>query len=73
MHDDPPIHELYWDSTYAIAMTLLEIYPSTHPEQVGLLELADLVSALPNFCDDPAFATERILLDIQNVWYEEKV
>lgn len=67
-----PIDELYWDSTYAIVMTLLEHYPDKQLEQVGLLELADLVSALPNFCDDPAFATERMLQDILLVWYEEK-
>ncbi len=73
MRDEPPLHELYWDSSYAIAMTLLETHPSVSPLQVGLLEIADLVMALPNFCDDPALVTERILQDILNVWYEEKV
>lgn len=73
MRDEIPEHELYWDSTYAIAMMLLETYPNRQPEEVGLLEMVDLVVALPNFCDDPAFVTERILQDIQNVWYEEKV
>jgi FeS assembly protein IscX len=73
MRDDTPFNELYWDSTYAIAVTLLETYPDIQPSQVGLLEIADMVVALPDFCDDPAFVTERILQDIQTVWYEEKV
>ena len=63
---------LYWDSAYAIAMALIDYYPDLHPELVGLEELADLIEALPGFMDDPAMATERILIDIQIVWYEEK-
>lgn len=63
--------ELYWDSTYAIALALLEHYPSTSPESVGLYELEQLVEGLPNFVDDPALANERILQDILIVWYEE--
>ena len=63
--------ELYWDSTYAIVVTLMETHPSLQPESVGLLEIASLVEQLPGFADDPAMVTERILLDIQNVWYEE--
>jgi FeS assembly protein IscX len=63
--------ELYWDSTYAIALALIEHYPDTFPEDVGLNELAELVEALPGFRDDPALANERILLDIQVTWYEE--
>jgi FeS assembly protein IscX len=46
-------------------------YPERNPEDVGLDELAQLVEALPGFADDPAMVTERILLDIQIVWYEE--
>lgn len=63
--------ELYWDATYAIVLALLEQYPTVDPAGVGLAELADLVQSLPGFCDDPALVTERILLDIQIVWYEE--
>ncbi|MCB8943284.1 MAG: Fe-S cluster assembly protein IscX [Ardenticatenaceae bacterium] len=65
------IDELYWDSTYAIALALIEQYPHLDPEDVGLQEMAELIENLPGFNDDPALATERILLDIQIVWYEE--
>jgi FeS assembly protein IscX len=63
--------ELYWDATYAIVLALLEQHPTVDPAEIGLIELAELVQSLPGFCDDPALVTERILLDIQMVWYEE--
>lgn len=62
---------LYWDTTYAIAITLIEHYPHIDPVEVGLLELAHLVETLPDFRDDPELVTERILKDIQITWYEE--
>ena len=46
--------ELYWDSTYAIVVALMEHHPQRRPEAVGLEELAALVEALPGFQDDPA-------------------
>ena len=63
--------ELYWDSTYAIVVSLMEHHPSRRPTDVGLAELAALIEALPGFQDDPAQATEQFLLDILTVWYEE--
>jgi FeS assembly protein IscX len=63
--------ELFWDATYAIAVSLMARYPELDPEKVGLDQLARLVESLPNFQDDPRLATERILMDIQIVWYEE--
>ena len=68
---DGRVPELFWESTYAISVALMEQCPDHNPEDVGLQELADLVQSLPGFRDDPAIVTERILLDIQNVWYEE--
>jgi FeS assembly protein IscX len=64
-------HQLYWESTYAITVALMTQYPERSPEDVGLAELAQLIETLPGFDDDPAMVTERILLDIQTVWYEE--
>lgn len=63
--------ELYWDSTYAIVMALMTQRPDLIPADIGLLELASIIQTLPGFQDDPALVTERILLDIQGVWYEE--
>ena len=65
------MHELYWDSTYAIVVALMARFPHLQPEMVGLDELTEMVENLPGFVDDPALATERMLLDIQITWYEE--
>ena len=65
------VSEFYWDSTYAIALSLLEHHGDRDPESVGLDELAHLIERLPGFEDDPAQVTEQHLLDIQSVWYEE--
>lgn len=69
MTGNPP--ELYWDATYAVAVSLIEYHPDRQPVDVGLNELADLVIALPGFTDDPDAVTEQFLLDILTVWYEE--
>lgn len=52
-------------------MALIAHHPNRDPENTGLAEMAALIEALPGFADEPAMATERILLDIQIVWYEE--
>lgn len=52
-------------------MALMDTYPNISPENVGLNEMADMIQTLPGFADDPALATERILIDIQIVWFEE--
>lgn len=62
---------LYWDSPYAIALALMENHPELDPESVGLEQMAMLIENLPDFKDDPALATERILIDIQITWFEE--
>lgn len=69
MTDHEP--ELYWDSTYAIVVALMEHHPNRRPVDVSLTELTALVESLPGFQDDPALVTEQFLLDILTVWYEE--
>ncbi|HSG14853.1 MAG TPA: Fe-S cluster assembly protein IscX [Anaerolineae bacterium] len=71
MEDASKRTALYWDTTFAIAMALMAHHPECKPEDIGLVELADIVQALPGFVDDPALVNERILIDIQTVWYEE--
>ena len=64
-------NELYWDSAYAIALALIDNFPERNPEDVGLMELSELVEKLPGFNDDSRMVTERMLLDIQISWFEE--
>ena len=68
---DNPASELYWDSTYAIVLALMEQHPNQNLEELGHDDLAQLVQALPGFNDDPTIVTDRILEDILIVWYEE--
>ena len=63
--------DLFWDATYAIAMVLMEKYPTIDIETVGLEQLNSMILALPAFYDDPRLVTNQILLDIQTIWYEE--
>ena len=63
--------DLFWDATYAIAMALMEKYPTIDIESVGLEQLTSMILALPAFYDDPRLVTNQILLDIQTIWYEE--
>ena len=65
------VSELYWDTTYAIALALMAEHPNLDPQQIGLDQLTQLVLALPGFVDDPVLANERLLVDIQITWYEE--
>ncbi len=65
------LHPLYWDSTYALALALMEAHPQEDIEQVGLDELLRMIVGLPQFADDPACATEAVLLDVMREWFEE--
>lgn len=62
---------LYWDSTYEIALVLIEMYPAVEPDSVGYQQLYTWVIALPGFADDPSLVNEGILDDILREWYEE--
>lgn len=66
-----PDTELYWDSTYAIVVALMEQHPKQQIDKLGHDDLAELIEALPGFNDDPTIVTDRILEDILIVWYEE--
>lgn len=66
-----PDTELYWDSTYAIVLALIEHHPNQKIDELGHDDLAKLVEALPGFNDDPTIVTNRILEEILIVWYEE--
>ena len=62
---------LYWDSTYGIAMALMESHPELFPDNIGLEELLSLIEDLPGFVDDSELVNERLLLDVLATWLEE--
>ena len=62
---------LYWEATYEIVLSLKEAYPDVEVETIGLDQLYQYVTTLPNFADDPRLANEGILNEILREWYEE--
>ena len=62
---------LYWESTYAIVLRLMETYPNADIDSVGMEQLYQWVLALPDFADDPALVNNGILNEILRTWYEE--
>ncbi len=62
---------LYWEATYEIVLALIEQYPDTDLDQVGIEQLNRWVISLPGFADEPALANEAILMEILREWYEE--
>ncbi len=62
---------LYWESSYAIVLTLIEMYPDVDVETLGLQQLNTMILRLPNFVDDPLLVNEGILNGILREWYEE--
>ena len=64
-------NRLYWESSYAIVLALMETYPGVDLNSVGLMQLRDWIVALPNFADDPDLANDAILTGILREWYEE--
>jgi len=63
--------KLYWDATYEIVLSLIDLYPDANLDVMGLQQLYELIIALPGFADDPELANESILTDILREWYEE--
>jgi FeS assembly protein IscX len=62
---------LYWDTTYAIVLELMEQYPTIDVDSVGLKQLHKMIIALPNFADAPQQVDDITLQDILGEWYEE--
>lgn len=67
-HQDDP---LYWESSYAIALNLIQAHPDIDVETVGTHQLYEWVINLANFADDPDLVSDDILKDILREWYEE--
>lgn len=62
---------LYWDSSYAIARRLIQEHPDVNVDEVSYQQLADWVTALPEFADDLELVNEGLLQAILQEWYEE--
>ena len=73
MQDETPLlPALYWEATFEIVLTLMDVYPDIDVEQLGYEQLYRMIVALPNFADDPELANDGILRAILREWFEEK-
>lgn len=64
-------HYLYWDTVYEVILALIETYPDVDLDALSLHDLYTMITALPNFADDPALAHDGLLLEIFREYYEE--
>ncbi len=62
---------LYWDSSYALALRLMEAHPDAQLAELTLRTLYAWVLALPEFADDPALVNDALLQSILQEWLEE--
>ncbi|MCC6615137.1 MAG: Fe-S cluster assembly protein IscX [Anaerolineae bacterium] len=68
---DSSANALYWETSYEIVLTLIEVYPDADLDSMGLQQLKQYIITLPNFADDPDLANDGILSEILREWYEE--
>ncbi|MDX2140386.1 MAG: Fe-S cluster assembly protein IscX [Chloroflexota bacterium] len=65
------MQHLYWESSYAIVLALMEAHSDVDVETVGTDQLFQWIVTLPTFNDDPLLAHEALLEQILREWYEE--
>ncbi|MBI3805131.1 MAG: Fe-S cluster assembly protein IscX [Nitrospirae bacterium] len=60
-----------WQDPEEIGIALAEKYPNLDPLTVRFTDLHQMVTALPDFSDDPKKSNEAILEAVQMAWLEE--
>jgi FeS assembly protein IscX len=66
--DDPMLD---WDASYEIVLALRRTYPDLDVDSIGLVQLKEMIIALPNFVDDPTIAHDGLLREILRELFEE--
>ena len=62
---------LTWETSYAIALQLLQRHPDIEIRDVSLHQIYGWTLELEDFEDDPALCNDEILSSIFQEWYEE--
>jgi FeS assembly protein IscX len=62
---------LTWDNIDDIALSLYDANPGYDPTHIRFTDLHKMITALPDFKDDPMASTEGKLEAIQMAWIEE--
>ena len=71
MMDDEQPKPLYWEASYEIVLSLMELHPDADLDTLGLHALYEWILALPGFADEPILANDELLTAILREWYEE--
>ncbi len=64
--------ELRWSDVQAIAEALYDANPDLDPLTLSFVRLHAMVTALPEFDDDPERSNEAILEAILQAWLDER-
>lgn len=64
--------ELRWSDIQAIAEALYDANPDLDPLTLSFVRLHAMVTALPEFDDDPERSNEAILEAILQAWLDER-
>ena len=64
--------ELRWSDVQAIAEALYDTNPDLDPLTLSFVRLHAMVTALPEFDDDPERSNEAILEAILQAWLDER-
>lgn len=64
--------ELRWSDVQAIAEALYDANPDLDPLTLSFVRLHAMVTALPEFDDDPERSNEAILEAILQTWLDER-
>jgi FeS assembly protein IscX len=60
-----------WTDVTDIAIELADAHPEMDPTRINFVDLANWVTALPDFNDDPKHCGEKVLEAIQQAWIDE--
>lgn len=64
--------KLTWRDADEIAWALMDAHPEQDPLKLSFPKLHKMVCELPDFADKPEASNEKILENIQMVWYSEQ-
>jgi FeS assembly protein IscX len=63
---------LSWRQPTDIAWALLDAYPEADPLDLNFVDLHRMITALPQFDDDPNAASESVLEAIVMAWHDQR-
>jgi FeS assembly protein IscX len=63
---------LTWTEPLDVAFALEDAYPDADPLDLNFVDLHRMITALPDFDDDPEASSETLLEAIVTAWHEQR-